>query len=194
MKPRAFLVGVLALGCAVPPLAAQKPGRNKPPKGDGDPAADASESRLAKREEKAVTKSARNGSAPNEAGTESKSLEKLRERLGVSDDAEWAVISERLKRVEELRRANGSAAGPRALVATGDKPRRTARGSADELSALRAAVRDQYPDAEIKARLERAHRAYLQREDEMRKAEGELRAVLSVRQEAMVVMLGLLPP
>jgi N-formylglutamate amidohydrolase len=77
-----------------------------------------------------------------------------------------------------------------------DKPKRKTGGvSANpELDALRSAVGDQFPDAEIKARLARAHDAYLQRVAQLTQAQADLRAVLTVRQEAVAVMAGLLPP
>ena len=43
-------------------------------------------------------------------------------------------------------------------------------------------------------RLARVHEIYLRKEADLRKAQGELRAVLTIRQEAIAVMAGLLPP
>jgi hypothetical protein len=50
------------------------------------------------------------------------------------------------------------------------------------------------PDAEIKARLARVHEVYVQDGARLAKAQEELRAVLTIRQEAVAVMAGLLPP
>jgi tRNA A37 methylthiotransferase MiaB len=58
---------------------------------------------------------------------------------------------------------------------------------------LRAAITDKLPDAEVKSRLERLREVRKQNEAKVAKAQEELRAVLSVRQEAVAVMFGLLP-
>ncbi len=63
-----------------------------------------------------------------------------------------------------------------------------------EQDALRSAVGDKLPDAEIKVRLARAHEVFQQNEALLLKVQTELRAILTVRQEAVAVMAGLLPP
>ena len=116
-------------------------------------------------------------------------MDKLRERLEVTDDAEWALIVQRVTKVEELRRS--------VWPAGGDKGKRPASGAPPgtaERDALRSALGDKLPDAEIKSRLARAHEAYQQNEARLQAAQAELRAVLTIRQEAHVVMAGLLPP
>jgi hypothetical protein len=67
------------------------------------------------------------------------------------------------------------------------------RAANPELDALRTAVTDNMPDAEIKARLDRLREVRKQNEAKLAKAQEDLRAVLTVRQEAMAVMTGLLP-
>ena len=62
-----------------------------------------------------------------------------------------------------------------------------------EQDSLRAAIMDKLPDAEVKSRLERLREVRKQNEAKVSKAQEELRAVLSVRQEAVAVMFGLLP-
>ena len=195
--PRAFLVLTLSALCLVPELTAAKAAKVKQRNADGDDvSADAADIKINKREDKANAKVSKD----DPASAESRQLSRLRERLDVADDAEWAVISDRIGKVEELRRnlasgARGARVAPAA--AANDKNRRNARagGSANpEYDALRAAVTDDYPDAEIKSRLARAHDAYQQREAQLARAQADLRSVLSVRQEAMVVMFGLLPP
>lgn len=141
-------------------------------------------------------------------------LESLRERLDVTDDEEWKLISERLKKLTELRRSAGGGGGfggPGGGPGRGGPPgggggtdttgrgNRTAGGGrgpgggSPEMTALSNAVRDKLPDAEIKSRLDRVRE--LRRDNEMKlaKAQEEFRAVLSVRQEAVVVVFGLLP-
>jgi len=65
-------------------------------------------------------------------------------------------------------------------------------GNADQ-SALQQAVKDKLPDAEIKARMVRLRESRKQNEAKLAQAQEELRAVLSVRQEAIAVLYGMLP-
>lgn len=55
-------------------------------------------------------------------------------------------------------------------------------------------MKDKLPDAEIKSRLDRAHEVQQQKEAQLARAQADLRAVLTVRQEAVAVLAGLLPP
>jgi hypothetical protein len=129
-------------------------------------------------------------------------LSALRERLEVTDDEEWKVISERIAKVSELRRSAGGAPfgmfGGRGGPPPAGSDRGTSRGprpggGSGELAALSTAVRDKLPDAEIKSRLDRVREVRKENEAKLAKAQEELRAVLSVRQEAVAVVFGLLP-
>ncbi len=128
-------------------------------------------------------------------------LTAVRERLEITDDEEWKVISERIAKVSELRRSTGgglmSMMGSRGGPPGGGGDRTSGKGGRPggnpELTALSAAVRDKLPDAEIKMRLDRMREVRKDGEEKLAKAQEELRAVLSVRQEAVAVMFGLLP-
>jgi hypothetical protein len=61
-----------------------------------------------------------------------------------------------------------------------------------EMEALRKAIEDKAPTSEIKAKLAAVRAARDKKEAELEKAQDELRAVLSTRQEAIAVTLGLL--
>jgi adenosyl cobinamide kinase/adenosyl cobinamide phosphate guanylyltransferase len=74
------------------------------------------------------------------------------------------------------------------------KSSRSGPSAHPEQEALRLAVKDKLPDAEIKARLDRAHEVQQQKEAQLARAQADLRAVLTVRQEAVAVLAGLLPP
>jgi hypothetical protein len=133
--------------------------------------------------------------------------ERLREQFGVTDDAEWTLISERLTKLSEIRRSAGGGMGRGGPGGPGGGPggpgggpggpsSRGGRGSPSgnpEQDSLRAAIMDKLPDAEVKSRLERLREVRKQNEAKVSKAQEELRAVLSVRQEAVAVMFGLLP-
>lgn len=120
----------------------------------------------------------------------------LQSRFGVADDAEWTLISTRITAVMELRRsAVGGFGGGFRAGAAGDPTRinRPGRTASPELDALRTAVTDNMPDGEVKARLDRYREVRKQNEAKLEKAQEDLRTVLTVRQEALAVTLGLLP-
>lgn len=138
-------------------------------------------------------------------------LSALRERLEITDDEEWKVISERITKLGEIRRNAGGGfggmfggrGGPGGPGGGGDRngggdrgggPGRGMRpGGNPEMAALGLAIQDKLPDAEIKSRLERLREKRREAEASLTKAQEELRAVLSIRQEAVAVMFGLLP-
>ena len=138
------------------------------------------------------------GGRSNPGDAASRSMAKLREYLEVADEAEWEVIAERIQKLTDLRGSLWTgAAGSRGGPSLGDKGKRSAGSKASahpEQDALRSALKDKLPDAEIKARLARAHEVFEQNEARLARAQAELRAVLTVRQEAVAVMAGLLPP
>jgi hypothetical protein len=139
----------------------------------------------------------RRGPAPQEI--QARLLGTFRERLGVTDDDEWNVISERIMKVVELRRTGetGSPArgGPPSSAAAAAAAARGGRGSArtPEIEALQAALSDRMPDAEIRARLAKLRETRKANEAKLEKAQEDLRAVLTIRQEATAVIAGLLP-
>ncbi len=138
------------------------------------------------------------GGRPNSSDAAARALEKLRDALAVTDDAEWELIAERINKVTAARSSLGTGAGglrgSLAFAAKGKPGARTGVSAHPEQEALRSALKDQLPDAEIKARLARAHEVLLQNEARLARAQTDLRAVLTVRQEAVAVMAGLLPP
>jgi hypothetical protein len=129
-------------------------------------------------------------------------LTALRQRLDVADDEEWALISERVLKIYELRRSAPAAgvagrgftpAGPAAAAAARGGPPAARPGGSPELQALQSAINDRLPDAEVKLRLAKVRQARRAHEAALEKAQEQLRAVLTIRQEAIAVTLGLLP-
>src|SRR5688572_29065118 len=130
----------------------------------------------------------RRGGSPEDLQT--RMLSSLRERLEVPDDEEWKVISERLGKLMELRRATaGGGGGFPGFVGRGPQGggsdnnrggRGTRPGGTPEMTALQSAIRDKLPDAEIKSRLDRFRESRKDAEGKLSKAQEELRAVLSV--------------
>lgn len=131
----------------------------------------------------------------NPADMQARMLTALREQFAVTDDAEWNLISERVTAVFDLRRSMnaGGFGGRGGFAGGGNRPNRPGATVNPEQDALRAALTDNLPDAEIKARLEHLREVRKQNEAKLGKAQEELRAVLTLRQEAVAVMAGLLP-
>ena len=132
----------------------------------------------------------------NPADAQARVLDRLREKLDVTDDTEWALIVERMTTIDEIRRtlwtSSSSSRGP--LPGTEKNKRKSGSSGNPERDALRSAVSDNLPDAEIKSRLARAHESHRRNEARLAQAQANLRAILSIRQEAVAVMAGILPP
>lgn len=187
--PARAALTLLVLACAASPLAsfAAKLSKEEIRAMKRDGVADDPGGKPKKRDDSAK---------PTPADVQARTLERLREKLDVPDDTEWALIAERVSKIEEIRRTLWtSAATIRGAAPGGDKSKRNGTSSTNpERDALRAAVSDNLPDAEIKSRLARAHDIQRQNEAKLGKAQAELRAILSIRQEAVAVMADLLPP
>ncbi len=127
----------------------------------------------------------------------------LKEQFKVENDEEWALISERITKVQELRRSTMAGGGfmgrpmggPPAGDTTGNRFRTSMMGGAasPEVQALSAAIRNNATSADLKARLERLRESRKQNEAKLAAAQDELRAVLDLRQESIAVLMGLLP-
>jgi hypothetical protein len=120
-------------------------------------------------------------------------MERAREQLGVTNDDEWKVVSERLEKVMTARRdasagafggfgRGGGGGGRRRGGFFGEEPQ--------EAKDLRAAIEAKAPAEEIKAKLDK-YRAYKKsKEAELVKAQEKLKEVLNARQEAAAVLAG----
>jgi hypothetical protein len=116
-------------------------------------------------------------------------MARMKTVFGVTDDAEWAVISARITPIMELRRSTMGGFRMGGFGGGGGRG-----GNANpEMEALRSAITDNMPDAEIKARLERLRDSRKAEQAKLEKAQADLVAVLSVKQEAIAAMMGLVP-
>jgi chromosome segregation ATPase len=125
-------------------------------------------------------------------------MERLRERLGASEK-EWTVLGPRVEKVMELS-ARTRGGGMRFLF----RSRRGRSRDADEESRnlsplqqaaqdLREAVETDQPDAtEIKERLTALRQAREQVKADLEKAQEKLREVVTLKQEAQLVLMGML--
>jgi hypothetical protein len=125
----------------------------------------------------------------------------MRITLAVTNDDEWSVISPRLVRViqlkAEVRAAEladmlGGMTGGRG--GGGIRTAATALGvGADPASqALSKAISDEAPAAELKAKMVSFRQARKAKQAEITRAEADLQAVVSIRQEAILLSNGLL--
>ena len=117
-------------------------------------------------------------------------MARMKTIFGVTDDAEWAVISARITPVMELRRS--AMGGGFRMGGFNGGGGRGGNGN-PAVESLRSAITDNMPDAEIKARLDHLRESRKEDQAKLEKAQADLVAVLSVKQEAIAVMMGLVP-
>lgn len=132
-------------------------------------------------------------------------MERMREEFAVTDDAEWKIIEGKIQKVNEARRGTGTGFGggmafggrrgggdAGAGGAGGGGRRGFGPEPSPEVEELRKAVDAKASSDEIKAKLAKVREARKANEAKLEAAQEDLRKVLSVRQEAVAVMLGLL--
>ena len=140
-------------------------------------------------------------------------MDRYKEVLEVKSDDEWKIISERVTKVMDARRNLGAGAGGLFGRRTGGGPggapgatdpgadnnqNRRNRGGFTPTEpdpaaeALQKAIEAKAPAEEIKAKLAAYRASRKDKEAKLEKAQDELRQVLSLRQEGMAVLAGLL--
>ena len=184
---RSLLVLLLCSGVLVALTAQGKPSKEERKLIKADSVADDSggKPKNQSRDDAAESRDRKGGGTDPQA----RMLTKLREQMEITDDSEWAIIMARIARVDELRRVASTGPSGRGGPTSGKRS-----GGNAERDALRAAVSDNLPEAEIKSRLTRARELYQRNQEQLAAAQADLRAVLGVRQEAVAVLAGLLPP
>ena len=132
-------------------------------------------------------------------------LERIKEQMEITDDAEWKAMEPLVQKVMEARLATmagigrGMFGGPRRGGGNnqGDQPQGQRRGGmfgapSPEADALQKAIDAKAPKAEIKAALVKYNESRKAKQAELEKAQEELRKVLTTRQEAIATLDGLL--
>ncbi len=133
--------------------------------------------------------------------------ERLRESLGASDE-EWAVIGPRLENVTALRQQTRGGQGMRMLFGRGrgaqgefggrgpdrdddpqEEPSKVEKAAGELQEAL---SQDSAPADQVQQKLTAYRAAREEALQELDKAQQELREVLTVRQEAQLVLMGIL--
>lgn len=137
-------------------------------------------------------------------------MERYREQLEVKSDDEWKVLEPRITKVMEARRdaggfggfgrggpggrrgGDGDQGGDRRREGGEDRRRAFGGEPNPDAEALQKAIESKASADEIKAKLAKYRESRKTREANLAKAQDELRKVLSVRQEASAVLMGLL--
>ncbi len=143
--------------------------------------------------------------------------ERMKEQFGVKDDAEWKLISERVEKVNEARREVGGGRGMMGMMGRGGPGgpggggpggaapdaggaggggRRGGGGfggtPSPEAESLQKAIEANAPADEIKSKLAKYRTSQKDKQAKLEKSQEDLRQVLSVKQEAQAVLMGLL--
>jgi len=119
-------------------------------------------------------------------------LDYFRTQMVVTNDAEWGVIEPRLTKVMRLKMESmlsgmgmmGGMRGFRGFPGMGEP--------SPEAEALRKAIESNVPTDQLKETLARFREARKRKEAELTKAQEDLRQVLTVRQEAVMVAASML--
>ncbi len=134
-------------------------------------------------------------------------LERIKEQMGVTDEAEWKAVQDRIQKVFDAQTAvvgfrgrggfgRGGRGGGGADNAGGGNNGGGRRGGfgapSPELESLQNAIQNNAPSEQIKAALEKYRAARKAKEVALDKAQAELQKILSVKQEAVAVTNGLL--
>jgi hypothetical protein len=131
-------------------------------------------------------------------------MQNIRDELNVTNNEEWQVIQGRVQKVLDARRDLGPGGGfgrmfgrrggpPGGPERNADRPRRGGffGNPSPEQEALDKAVESNAPTEQIKAAMERYRQSRKAKEAALENAQAELKKVLSVKQEAAALSLGL---
>jgi hypothetical protein len=119
-------------------------------------------------------------------------LDQMRKSLDVTNDDEWTVIQPLVQKVMDARREVGGGMGFPGPGGPGGRGRPGASASSEQQE-LQKTVDDSAPIPQIKDALAKYHAARKIKQAKLEAAQASLKNVLSVRQEAEAVLLGLLP-
>ena len=144
-------------------------------------------------------------------------MDGIKDRLGFKDDAEWTAVQPLVQKVTDLRRetmtsgmgsmfrfSRRSTTGGATTGGTTNAPQGGDRGSdrrpssffgtpSPEAEALQKTIDDTAPAAQVKDALEKYRASKKDKEAKLVAAQDDLRKVLTVRQEALATLMGLLP-
>jgi len=150
-----------------------------------------------------------NGGNFDPAQFQQRMMDRYKEALEVKSDDEWKIISERIEKVSTIQRElrsgrggfgggfrnrGGNNGGDQAAADTSGRQNRGGFGGDPnpDVEALQKALEAKASSEEIKGKLAKVRTSTKDKEANLTKAQDELRKVLSVRQEATAVLMGLL--
>jgi hypothetical protein len=138
----------------------------------------------------------RGGGNFDPAQMQQRMMENMRERLGVKDDAEWKLISERIQKVMDVRRETafgGMRGGMRGQGGGGPGGGGGGFGGASspEADALAKAVEAKASKEELKAAMGKYREARKASQAKLEAAQEDLKKLLSVEQEATMLQMGM---
>jgi len=121
--------------------------------------------------------------------------EMFRERLEIKDDTEWKAIEPLVQKVNDLRREQLGGMGRGMMSGRsrgGDqgRPRLGGEPTAEE-TALTTAVEANASKEELKAKMEAFRKVRAAKEAELKAAQDNLKKVLTTKQEAIALQMGL---
>jgi len=136
-------------------------------------------------------------------------MERYKERLEVTNDDEWKIISDRIEKVMTAQRETriggfgfggpgGRRGGDTAQADAGNNGGRRNRGGMfggepnPDAEALQKALDSKASADDLKAKMAKLRDNLKEKEAKLAKAQDELRKVLSARQEATAILMGLL--
>jgi hypothetical protein len=121
-------------------------------------------------------------------------LDQTRETLNITNDEEWSAIEPLIQKVMDARRAAAQAGGMgmRGFGGRGGPGGAGAQSDA-ELESLQKLLTDQAPTPQVNAALTKYRAAHKEKQAKLEAAQAALKSVLSIRQEAQAVVMGLLP-
>jgi hypothetical protein len=119
----------------------------------------------------------------------------FREQMGVTNDAEWSIIEQRISAVTKARlatMADGGGMMGRGGMRGGGGFQALFGQPSPEAQALQEAIDSHVPAVQIQSLLAKFVAARQKKEATLAKAQDDLRSVLTLRQEAIAVLGGLL--
>jgi hypothetical protein len=131
-------------------------------------------------------------------------MDGIRDQLRFTNDADWNAVQPLVQKVVDARRDLGAGAGFGRMFRNrggggGDNANGGGRRNgfvggqpSPEAEALQKAIDDNQPTAQIKAALARYEASQKNKQAKLTEAQGQLRQVLTVKQEAQATLLGLL--
>lgn len=130
-------------------------------------------------------------------------MDQVRKNLNVTNDDEWSVVQSLVEKVMDTRREAGNGGGmgmggPGGPPPDGGPGGPGGRGgfgpqASDEQKALQKAVDDNAPAPQIKVALAKYRAARTDKQAMLAAAQANLKSVLTAKQEAHAVLMGLLP-